>query len=48
MCIVTEDTCAHISYCLVMLLRINSTIITNVEVYHPNNQNLAQCHYYLK
>jgi hypothetical protein len=33
-CVATEDTCARISHCLVMLLRINLTIITNMEVCH--------------
>jgi hypothetical protein len=33
-CVATGDTCAYIDYCLVMLSRINSTIITNVEIDH--------------
>jgi hypothetical protein len=33
-CVATEDTCVYIGHCLVMLSRINSIIITNVEVYH--------------
>jgi hypothetical protein len=39
------DTCIHISHYLVMLSRINSTVITNVEICHFDDQNLVQCNY---
>jgi hypothetical protein len=31
-CVATENTCARIGHCLVMLVRINSSIIINIEV----------------
>jgi hypothetical protein len=38
-CVATGDTCALIGHCLVMLSRINSTIILNVKVYHLKQRN---------
>jgi hypothetical protein len=35
------DTYIHIGHCLVMLLRINSTIITNVEICHFERPNFG-------
>jgi hypothetical protein len=32
LCVATGNTCIYIGHCLVMLSRINSTIITNVEI----------------